>query len=196
MKTIKIGIDIDNTVCETFPKYLERYNRHFGRSLKFEEIKTQYFIGTNDGLTKVQSESFINILLHDEEFSFALNPVDKAKEVVSKWKELGHSIHFISARPKTTRRITLNWLKKHKFWFDDSTLDLIDPGEKNFEVYKKNAAKDRFLDIMIEDSISIANSIGTKVLLLDYPWNQGLLNSNVTRVNDWMEVENIVDNMF
>jgi uncharacterized protein len=192
----KIGIDIDNVISDSFPVYIEKYNTHFHKDLEISAVNNFYFVGDKDGVSEMEANSFIHLILHDEEIQMNMLPISYALEVIKKWSESGISIHYITARPVTTQELTLSWLHKCGFWLKGATLDLVDYSKhKTDPEYKRDIAKKIGIDIMIEDSVEIANSIGVRVLLIDKPWNQEKLEKNVIRVKDWQEIEKIIDSI-
>ena len=63
---------------------------------------------------------------------------------------------------------------------------------------KTEFAKLLKIDLFIEDHPEeikrMANS-GIRTLLMDNPYNQNITHKNIVRVNDWYEIEKIVDTM-
>ena len=49
-----------------------------------------------------------------------LTPVDNSVKIIKKWKNEGHSIHFVSTRPyiKSFQKMTLDWFDKNNINFD------------------------------------------------------------------------------
>lgn len=53
---------------------------------------------------------------------------------------------------------------------------------------------DLFIEDHPEEIKRMANS-GIRTLLMDNPYNQNITHKNIVRVNDWYEIEKIVDTM-
>ncbi|CAK7079165.1 MAG: Nucleotidase [Tissierella sp.] len=87
------------------------------------------------------------------------------------------------------KNVTYLWFSHHKIPMNSLTL----LGSHD----KVGTAKDLSCDIFIEDryenAIQLAES-GFEVLLMDCNYNKGPLPSNVTRVTNWFEIENIIEN--
>lgn len=196
MKNLKIGIDIDNVIAESYPAYIARFNQTFGTKIRYEEIEEFYYFDKLSGIDQEKVEIFIDRLLIDEDFQLNISPVEGVKKIIAKWVDGGDSIHYITARPKTIRQITKNWLIKHGLYVDGVTLDLFE-GERHTKdpIYKKRLVKNKGIDIFIEDIKEIAETMDIPVLLLDRPWNQGKLPENVKRVKDWKEIDKIVSKL-
>lgn len=201
MKHLKIGIDIDNVIADSYPHYIKAFNKEFGTSVKYEEIYHFYYLEKNVGVEKTLVSEFIESIVHSEEFQLQIPPIINALKIIKKWIKKGYSIHYITSRPIDTQEETEKWLKKHGFMLPGVTLDLYNEKEHNFShisrinSYKRFIADGKKLDIFIEDSIDIAKSMDIPVLLVDRPWNQGNLPENVKRVKDWEEIGCRVNNI-
>lgn len=201
MKHLKIGIDIDNVIADSYPQYIDAFNKKFGTAVKYKEIFHFYYLEKNVGIEEAEVSEFIESVVHSEEFQLSILPVENALNVIKKWIKKGFSIHYITSRPIDTQVQTEKWLEKHGFFIRGATLDLYNEREHNFthisriNSYKRKVADEKKLDIFIEDSTDIAKSMDIPVILIDRPWNQGKLPKNVIRMKDWEEIESRVNNL-
>lgn len=191
---IKIGIDIDNVLSESYPSYLSRFNAEFGFTIQMAEIREFYFLDkfSKEDTTgkKKQMIEFIDTLMRDMEFQINLPPIKDSVTIIKKWAKLGYQIHFISARPVAIREMTKNWLNKNGYFIPGAKLDLYDNKKHVNDVdFKREIAEKEKIDIFIEDAFEIAMGMDIPVFLFDYPWNQGKLKKNITRVYSWREIE-------
>ncbi len=191
-KILRIGIDIDNVIADSYPQYIHEFNRTFSTDVKYEEIFDFYYLENNAGVEKAQVELFISKILQSAEFQLALPSVQEARRVIRKWSTLGYLMHYITARPKGTRDVTKKWLVKNGFWGKNATLDLVG-GETHQRDpnFKKIISDNLKIDLMIEDSKEIAQVLDIPVFLIDRPWNQGKLPKNVKRVKSWEEIDKL-----
>jgi len=184
---MKIGIDIDDVVFEFTKTFLNFYFKKYGKLVKFEDVKTYYLeeildlpLGNVIELIKDMVSSGIA-----EEMPIC----DYAKESILNLAD-EHDIIFLTSR--TVRNGTLESLNK---LFPNIKFRLI--YSSNF--YAKTSGKTKAdicceegIDIMIEDSEEYANEIaiqGTKVFLLDKPWNQDYKeHENIFKVHHWNEI--------
>ena len=188
MKHLRIGIDVDNVIADSYTAYLSRYNQRFGTKIVWEEI-TEFYFSTSK-VPQKEGQAFIYGLITDETFQIMIPPYTDAAQVIGKWSKKGFRIHYVTARPETTRNVTQKWLQKHGFWFLDATLDMYDESKHTNDIdYKKVVAVDKKIDLMIEDALEIAIALPIPVLLLDRPWNRGALPRHVKRVKNWEEIE-------
>lgn len=201
-KKLKIGIDIDNVISDTYPTFIKKFNSTFGKNFQYEEITDFYYLERKSevmGIDKSTISKFINDLLLDENFQMRISPIGQAREVITRWSRQGYSIRYITARPFHMKINTMKWLTKHRFLLNGVFLDFFPEATHNFDnrhkavLYKKEIAHQQNIDIFIEDSREIAEVLDIPVLLMDRPWNQGELPKNIRRVKDWMEISHIID---
>lgn len=190
---IKIGIDIDNVISDSYPSYLARFNSLYKTTIKYEEISDFYYLEKFAGKAQKELAGFIDTLVVDESFQLTLPSYAGAKEVIRQWSCEGKRIHYITARPKAAYQVTYNWLLAKGFWTGGTTLDMFDDKHhtKDYE-FKKEVVSKKAIDLMIEDSLIIAQALDIPVILFDRPWNQGKLNSNIHRLKSWSEAEEFV----
>ena len=193
--TSKIGIDIDNVISESYPKYLENFNRQFDMQVSIEEITDFYYLDKIKNKVKLKhikkAVNYVDELILDEKFQLNLPPTEGAVEVIGKIARRGFQIHYVTARPIKVRNITLQWLKKHGYWLTGARLDLYDEN-KNYPSdieYKIGAVTRYGLSVFIEDNLEIAKAMPIPVFLFDWPWNRSENPENVIRVKTWKEIE-------
>jgi len=191
---IIIGIDIDNTICDSYPAYLEKYNLKYQKEVQLSEALDFYYL--ND-LTNKEGAEFGNLideLVLSEEFQISLTPMAKAQKVIRDWTKQGHLVHYVTSRPVQMRKVTANWLEKHGFWHKGTRLDLFDEkkGFKSDVDYKVSVAEKFGISVFIEDAGQIAKAMKIPVFLFDRPWNQGKLPANVLRVKSWSQIREML----
>jgi len=142
---MKIGIDIDDTVSETeaaFILFEKDYDDFIGgKGIVYPEKRYwNKYEWTESQIKEFIKKYFLKIL----EKAY---PVFKSQEIISKLKEEGNEIIFITARSDnedSTYELTENWLKKFKFPYDKL---IIGAKEKGKICKKEN------IDIFIDDSL-------------------------------------------
>ena len=182
MNRLNLCIDIDGTLTDPY-YWLPRANRFFGKNVKDSDV-TSYRMHEVLGIAEKEYDDFYNFfgpLLHKEA------PVRSGVcDVIGElFKE--HYIHIVTAREEKMKYVSLDWLKKHKIPFD--TMSLLGTPDK---VQK---AGDLDSDLFIEDSYDNALQLagaGFEVLLIDCNYNRGPVPPNVTRVNDWDQIRNMI----
>jgi len=117
-----------------------------------------------------------------------LNPIPYAAKALEELTSLGVELVYITARPKSTKDTTIEWLDRHGF-----------PSAKliNVRDSKVPAVSREKVDYFIEDRLEYANDIaaeGTSVILLDVymrKWKRNL-GDNIKLVYNWNEVMDII----
>lgn len=194
MKKLKIGIDIDNVISNSYPEYIKKFNFAFGTSICFEEVTEFSFLEKYEGIENSRAEVFISTLLEDKDFQLTLPPFSEAITIIKKWHKKGYSTHYITARPSFTQEVTEKWLAKHGLMIPGVTLDSCDYGKDKLDTEFKREAVERLgIDVFIEDSKEIAIVMDIPVLLFDRPWNQGKLPKNAKRVNNWQQIDQFIE---
>lgn len=127
---MKIGIDIDDTICETNEKII-------ALALEFDK---KFLLGK--GFKNKDAYKFVDMMywnMEDAEAFFAflakqnvyedLKEIENASYYINQLYEEGHEIIFITMRSSkfVTKRVTRNWLMKHGFKYHKLL----------FNVYKK-----------------------------------------------------------
>ena len=191
---MNIGIDIDDTICNTYEVFLPYFKKFMEEELKREyqfdlEDKTDYYkLQKRFGLTD------------DEDFTFwekyfptivkEVVPKDNSVEVIKKLKEDGNNIFLITARYAVEgfdiRGITEKWLNEKGIVYDK----LIINSHNKLEI-----ANEEKIDIFIDDSVRncsmlIDGNIKTCIYTTEY--NNFYENENMTRVYSWDEFYKIV----
>ena len=175
---MRIGIDMDNTICNT-DELLEKYQNIF---LKEEDISKEYLWNDNDYKLK-----FLNKYL--ETIYKEVSIKEDAKEVINNLSK-NNKIYIITARSNNfisnMTNFIDNYFKEHQIHIDKIIIQAKD---------KVDACLDNSIDIMIEDSLYNYNK------LLDNDINTILFddkhkNINIKdRVVSWKEIEKIINNL-
>lgn len=179
---MKIGIDIDNTICSTdelLDKKIDDYIKEKGMSQKefFSDIKYM-----ND----FYEEKLLEVVFEDQVKDGFLDVLNKLK--------INNEIIIVTARNEklsksfqNMRKATLEWLEKNNIYYDKYYDDVYKEGK--VQVCKKEG-----IDIIIDDDINnylAFKDSGIKTLLFD---DKGKYLDIVERVGSWREVEEVLFN--
>lgn len=184
---MKIGIDLDDVVFEFTKTFLDFYSRRYGKLIKFEEVKTYYF----EEIFDLPLEKVIDLIREMVAEGVAGNMLvcDYAQESILSLAD-NHEIIFLTSR--VIREGTLDSLKKLFPEIDFKLIYSSNSYARTNGKTKGEICKEEGIDVMIEDSKEYASEIavkGTRVLLLDKPWNKEYQNhTNIVKTNDWKEV--------
>ncbi len=178
---MKIGIDIDDTMADTFD-YLMPY------IAEFFDVDIKYLKENNISYCNLPKE------MRQRELEFAKKYYDKiipstpfkpnVTECIDKIRDLGHEIIVITARDKTLYtdeyRTTIEELKNNNIHYNK----LI------FDFDKAKVCKNEKIDLFIDDSIancSKVNVLGIKTILFNSKSNIKD-KTDLDRVDDWKEI--------
>ena len=190
---MNIGIDIDDTISNTYETllpYLENYIKNIlKKEFNNQESKIDYYkIQNRYGLTLEEENNFwIN---YYTEIMEKVIPKKSSVEVIRKLKEKGHKIFLITARFENPLvdivELTENWLKENSIEYDK----LIINSHNKLEIAKQENI-DVFLDDSIRNCEMLANG-NIKTYMILTPNNGFYENEKIKKVNSWDEFyENI-----
>lgn len=180
------GIDIDGVLAPYPECFIEYVNEKIGTNFKVEDLEQYNLYEAMDIPTDIMLD--LKDKFRQSGKLAEIGVFEGAKEFLEKLKGEGYRIVLLSARPyKKYRRIfadTQEWLKNHLLPYDailygeDKCNRLIrEFGHENVEFF-------------VEDHIKNANDIAktTKCYLIDRPYNQGNINENVIRINNFKQI--------
>lgn len=190
---MNIGIDIDDTISETYEALLPYAQKYMVEDLK----KNPVF----DTSIECDNHLYIESICHwnqDEITNFwkkyyaemmqSLNIKRFAAEIIQKFKQRGDKIFLITARwsqeGQDTELITRKWLENQHVIYDELIIDANN---------KMEIAKKKNIDVFIDDSFhycrEIANNTDIKVLMMNSKLNEVFQDDKVRRVYSWKEIE-------
>jgi len=191
---MKIGIDIDGPIVDYMGGFCNFYNPKYGTNFSIEDFKT-HDIWEIVGGTRVHAVKLVKEFYETDLFD-NIGLIKGAEESIKKLYKDNHDLHVITARWKFFKDKTEAFFKKN---FEDVPLPIFYTGFFGGGKKKAKVCKKLGIELMIEDSKKYAFNcveVGVRVLLFDKPWNQGdsLLN-NITRVYNWNEILDKIENM-
>ena len=196
---MKIGIDIDDTTFLTVKsmlKYADKFEEEISgvptNRDSFGLIKNRYYLKALygwDDKTKFEffDKYYKNVL---EECTMLPN----ADKTIQKLKEEGDTIHFITARLMNiaecdTEEITKDSLRNFNIPYDSLNLHISD---------KLTFCKENGIELLIEDSYETCIELtdnGIKSILMTTKMNADINDDGITRVNNWDEVYQKIQEM-
>lgn len=173
---MRIGIDIDDTVAQTY------------ETIKKELLKQGYDLDTYDNIyhkNPLVEEIYTN---RSDELSLVLPLKNNAKEIINKLKEQGNEIYFITARSRKfyqdAYNTTYTWLINNGIEFDKL---IVEAGKKDAICEENN------IDLFIDDSIDHVKSINDKnIRAIIYTSRYNIDAKDLERINDWNELLDII----
>lgn len=184
---LNLGFDLDEVVVDLtseIERYLkDTYNVYWPME-RFTHHDMVDNIFHKDKIINKQIQEDLTRCVHTKELQFSAHPCNGAVGALNLFKKAGHTVHFITSRPKQNLRFTIDWLEKYNIPFDTlEVLGLIE--EKGW--YCKG------LDMFVDDCDKHLQSMyrfkknwQKGLLLFDKPWNKAKTKFN--RVKDWKEI--------
>ena len=186
---MKIGIDIDDTISDTYNSlfpYAQKYTiETLGRSGKLNTMQAvnHMYIRTMHNWTDTEDQEFWNMYYDTFVKDVKIKPL--AKEYLDKLAK-DNEIYLITARfpgrSVNIKELTIDWLKENEVPYDKLIFDAQD---------KVSIAKNLGLDLFIDDSYTNCKAIsesGIKTLIMDSVVNSKFDIDNVTRVFSWPHI--------
>lgn len=177
---MRIGIDIDDTICDTTDIVHE----------KLEEYSKMIDLNPIDIMNDEELRlNFFNIYLED----IYTNVIAKKSsvDVIRRLHSKGNEIYLITARTNgiyNVEDITRKWLDKNGFIYDKLIISC-------YGITKARACKAYDIDVMIDDdpyNYKQITGFGINCLLFDDKAKYELKNNYVT---SWFEVEKFIEGM-
>ena len=193
---MNIGIDIDDTISETFETLLPYSQKYIIEDLKRKstiELRSDYpnhfYIVYMNGWNEKEAIDFWE--KYYAEILRKVNIKKFASEVINKLKNEGHKIYLITARwdmrADNVEEITKQWLKDNNIEYDGLFLNAND---------KLQLAKENNIDIFIDDSFNncknIVDNTNAKVYMMTSRVNGNLKDEKIKRVYSWPEIYNLI----
>lgn len=184
---MRIGIDIDDTITDTWSYMVPIYSRIF--NIPTEKLShSQPYYNSVKKLNLTIDDYFKIMQPYYRENTLNIPIKKDAQEVINILKKEGHKIIFITARGKMyhePKLITKTYLEKNNIKYDKLIINAND---------KATICKKENIDLFIDDSYKhcqSVSSIGIKVLMFGTNYNKNI--KEFTRITSWYEVYNYIN---
>lgn len=193
---MNIGIDIDDTISETFEALLPYSQKYTIEDLKRESqvqldsnCSNHFYIVYMNGWNEREAIKFWEKYYAD--ILRNLNIKKFAAETINRLRKQGHKIYLITARwdmkKDNVEEITKQWLKDNNVEYDGLFLNASD---------KLVLAKENNIDIFIDDSFKncklIADNTDAKVYIMTSRVNGSFNDEKIKRVFSWPEIYDLI----
>lgn len=193
---MNIGIDIDDTISETFETLLPYAQKYTIEDLKRkseidmnQDFLDHFYIVNMNGWNKKEATEFWN--KYYGKILKQVNIKKFAAKVINELKQEGHKIYLITARwdmpNDNIQEITKQWLKENNVGYDELIINASD---------KLQLVKEKNIDIFIDDSFNncknIAENSNIKVYMMTSRVNGKFHCEKIKRVYSWTEMYNLI----
>lgn len=187
-----IGIDIDEILADWVSRVAESHNQKYGTSLKKADFHSYKFWEVWGGTREEAIEKIYSFM---EEHIEKVSPVTGSIEAIRTLKNGGHELHVITGRRNEFINQTKRWLDQHFPEIFTGVYFTNHYTNNGVSLRKIDICKEMGIEVLIEDDVVHALDVaqdGVQVLLMDYPWNQGISHTNLKRVFSWEEILEII----
>jgi len=182
LSDLRIGVDLDGVLAEAMIVWCELYNKRYGGSLMFDDIRAWEVWK----IVKITRDQFFR-LLDDSWLEWERMPPteEDVGEQVRRLREFG-TVDVVTGRSMRTVTQAKEWLKAHEIPYD------------RFVRTESTLAKIRLdYDVFVDDSPRLMERIASRStalgILYTRPWNRDAhMPSVIRRANSWAEVPPIV----
>jgi uncharacterized HAD superfamily protein len=193
---MRIGVDLDEVLCEFLRGLIEFHNLEFGSDLVFDDFFSFEF-------DKVWGGSFDDMILkikkyHESDYFLNAAVVPGAINAIKNLSQ-EHDLFVITARWNSVKSETLSWLDKH---FNELFKDVYFVNRWSIggeELSKGDICDNLNIDLFIDDYAPYAiDSLrgSRRVILFNRPWNKNVvLPENIIRVNSWDECLRVIKSL-
>jgi len=191
-----IAFDLDEVLCKTVSAAINYVAEKTDVKLTIYNF-VNYNIDdnkwTDDFEIDKRISSYIKYAFYNKDILSKAVPYGGAVELLSWLRENGYNIYIITGREPEFLNITVEWLKKYNFQFDN----VICTGFGNKNKYSKGLNLSYFIDDYTENlqDIYSANACPYKgILLMNRPWNTAVcLEKQFIRVDNCNEVKDYIN---
>ncbi|MBN2057429.1 MAG: hypothetical protein JW782_01350 [Candidatus Saganbacteria bacterium] len=171
---MRICIDIDNVIADTFNSLIPLYNRFMGREHTAQEV------------TETMRRNRWKLLRYyfmawRRQIMTKIPLIDGAAEAIRDWSN-DHDISLVTSRLPLFKRQTRQWLSQNQIPFHE--LHHV----KELTKHEKANGCQLFIEDNIRECEVLADHC-ERVFLVDHPWNrQAVSKPNIVRVSNWQEI--------
>ncbi|MDR3600432.1 MAG: hypothetical protein P4L49_08150 [Desulfosporosinus sp.] len=178
---MRIGVDIDGVISDSYPVWLKELNRHYGKNIEVIDDYDMHLV------FDVPSDDMNNFFEGNVERLLMMpHPVAGAKEGIETLLREGHEVIYVTARTLEQKDITVRWLTMYDIPHEHE--QVLFSGFKS----KVELIKQWQIEVFIEDYQVNAKAIaesGVPVLLLNTTYNQEKqLPKGIIRCQSWNEI--------
>lgn len=193
-----IGLDLDETLAETFPGFLENAHKLWllTNCLTIEDIHNHDIYEVSSHNITLEQVSFIWEKFGEVTSDPRSVPiVPFAREGFQLMKQKNIQLSVITARNDTDplkKRRTLDWLGYHFPEIGETDISFVNHYHRDARP-KSEVCKAKWVTLLIDDHIGNAQDLalaGLSTIILDRPWNRHVEFEHplVYRVKDWQEI--------
>jgi 5'(3')-deoxyribonucleotidase len=174
MHVKRICIDMDEVIADALGEHLQRYNQHYGESITLADLQGKWLWD----VVSVDRHGVLDDYLRSEDFFEVLTVMPESQRVIARLQQK-YEVFIATAAMEvpTSFQAKYYWLGKHFPFIPTS--HIVYCGDKGI----------LRADYLIDDNPRQLRRFEGKGILYSSPHNAGV--KGYTRVNDWLEVEEL-----
>lgn len=177
---MRIGVDIDGVVSDSYPFWLTELNLHFGKNITVIDDYEMHLVF--DVSRDALNDYFV---CNAERLLMTPKPITGAKEGIEALLRDGHEVIYITARTPEEKDVTVRWLTSCEIPHAHEHV-LFAGFSSKLELVKLWGIEAFIEDYQVNAKL-IAES-GVPVFLLNASYNQEVLPEGITRCHSWDEI--------
>ena len=177
---MRIGVDIDGVVSDSYPFWLTELNLHFGKNITVIDDYEMHLVF--DVSKDAMNDYFV---CNAERLLMTPKPITGAKQGIEALLRDGHEVFYITARTPEERDVTVRWLTRCEIPHEHERV-LFAGFSSKLELVKLWGIEAFIEDYQVNAKL-IAES-GVPVFLLNASYNQEELPEGITRCHSWNEI--------
>ncbi|EHQ87519.1 5' nucleotidase, NT5C type [Desulfosporosinus youngiae] len=175
---MRIGVDIDGVISDSYPLWLQELNRHYGKNIPdIVDYNMHVAFGvTSDDMNEFFETNVERLLMMPE-------PIPGAKEGIETLLQDGHEIIYVTARTPEQKDLTVRWFSLREIHHEH----VLCTGFGS----KADVVKEWGIEAFIEDyqvNAKLIAECGVPVFLLNASYNQEELPPGIIRCHSWDEI--------
>ena len=181
---LRIGVDIDGVVSDSYPFWLGELNKYFNKDIK------ELYCYELQLIFDVPGEEMNNFFVENLETLFTVpKPMPGASGALGVLRR-EHEIVLVTARREEEEEITRRWLSAHQIPFDK----LMMVGDRS----KAEICLEQGIEFFIEDydlNARLIAATGIPVIIFDATYNRMELPDTIVRCHNWGQIVRRLKNL-
>lgn len=110
---MRIGVDIDGVISDSYPLWLDELNRHYGKNIPFVDDYNMHlsFDVSPEDMNEFFETNVERLLMRPEAIS-------GAREGIESLRQEGHEIIYVTARTLDQEELTAHWFELKGIYYN------------------------------------------------------------------------------
>ena len=192
---MNIGVDLDGVVAAWLDRFIEFYNLTYGKAIKKSDFVGYNIWECDLGLSKEEGWRVMDEFYNSDDFD-SIQLIEGVKDGFLKLAKQDN-LFLITSRTLNTKSKTDKFLDRY---LSDIPIEIyysraFNRNDNFSGKLKSEICEELGINYFVEDCLDYARDcarVCKRVFLLDNPWNQEQVSGNITRVNNWREIVELI----